>query len=301
MIKGLDVASYQHPNGAAINWHEVKADGYEFVMVKASEGVGYVNPFFKQDVADARAAGLKVGAYHFFRANVDGVAQANKFLEVTDGIHFDLPLGIDYETNDGEGASLAHERLDQVRTVLRQHGHRTMTYTYPNFWENYGNANCSFCASDPLWFSETGIKEAPAAPRPWRSVTIWQYAGDSVSVPGIQGRNDADGFLGDQEQFDVFTGTKPPAPHKEQPLPSWYHRLLEYPPAKLRNAGQVHEVHGVKYQWGPDVGKVQRKLAIKPDQLYGPTTAAHVKGFQHAHGLHPDGIVGPDTARKLGD
>ncbi|HBU02156.1 MAG TPA: hypothetical protein DEB20_06395, partial [Acidimicrobiaceae bacterium] len=38
VITGIDVASYQHPNGAPINWQQVAGAGHKFAYVKASEG-----------------------------------------------------------------------------------------------------------------------------------------------------------------------------------------------------------------------------------------------------------------------
>lgn len=297
-IKGIDVSSYQHPNGATIDWRSVRAAGETFVFVKATEGVGYQNPYFHKDVADARAAGLLVGAYHFFRANVDGVTQANHFLNYVGATKLDFPLAIDYETNDGTDRDLCHHRLDQVRTVLRQHGHRTMTYTYPEFWAHFGKADCKFCGSDPLWYSSTGISAQPKAPAPWTHEAVWQYSADSVHVPGIQGAIDLDADAESSAEWLTLTGRAPA--HKPSGPPAWYHRLLEFPPGKLRGPGQTHVVNNVRYQYGPDVTTVQRKLAIQPNGNYGLVTEAHVKGFQHAHGLNPDGVVGPVTATRLG-
>src|SRR5258705_3763196 len=61
--RGVDVASYQHPNGAAINWSRVHASGIGFAAVKATEGGYYRNPYARADLAQARAAGLTVAAY----------------------------------------------------------------------------------------------------------------------------------------------------------------------------------------------------------------------------------------------
>jgi len=50
---------------------------------------------------------------------------------------------------------------------------------------------------------------------------------------------------------------------------------------------------------GDDVVKLQIKLGVDPIGKFGPKTEAAVKGWQSAHGLTPDGIVGDATWAKL--
>jgi peptidoglycan DL-endopeptidase CwlO len=50
---------------------------------------------------------------------------------------------------------------------------------------------------------------------------------------------------------------------------------------------------------GPAVVKVQRKLGITADGIFGPHTRAAVRSFQNRHGLFVDGIVGPQTRGAL--
>lgn len=50
---------------------------------------------------------------------------------------------------------------------------------------------------------------------------------------------------------------------------------------------------------GEDVNKLQIRLGIDPVGKFGPKTDSAVKGFQSAHGLTPDGIVGDATWAKL--
>jgi hypothetical protein len=80
-VQGVDVAGYQHPGGASINWRKVAKSGIKFAAVKATEGAYYRNPFALTDLAEAKAAGLSVMAYVFAIPNGNGgsaspVAQA---------------------------------------------------------------------------------------------------------------------------------------------------------------------------------------------------------------------------------
>jgi peptidoglycan hydrolase-like protein with peptidoglycan-binding domain len=45
--------------------------------------------------------------------------------------------------------------------------------------------------------------------------------------------------------------------------------------------------------------QVQAKVGVAVDGNFGPKTEAAVRAFQRAHGLVPDGIVGPKTWRAL--
>src|SRR3954454_16130047 len=67
IIDGPDVASYQHPYGARINWRKVARSHKDFAIVKATEGSSYRNPWFRRDYVGSRRAGLVRGSYHFAR------------------------------------------------------------------------------------------------------------------------------------------------------------------------------------------------------------------------------------------
>ena len=50
---------------------------------------------------------------------------------------------------------------------------------------------------------------------------------------------------------------------------------------------------------GEDVKKLQTKLGLTPDGVFGPTTERKVKEWQRSNGLTDDGIVGQQTWDKL--
>ena len=51
---------------------------------------------------------------------------------------------------------------------------------------------------------------------------------------------------------------------------------------------------------GSAVKRLQRKLGMRADGVYGPATKRAVKRYQKRAGLKADGIAGPATLRKLG-
>jgi GH25 family lysozyme M1 (1,4-beta-N-acetylmuramidase) len=73
------VVDVSHWNGT-IDWPAVAAAGIALVLIKASEGGGYVDPLFEKNRACAEAAGILVVPYHFVDAGIGGAAQAAHFL-----------------------------------------------------------------------------------------------------------------------------------------------------------------------------------------------------------------------------
>ena len=66
-VEGIDVASFQHPKGAAINWTQVAQAAYKFAFIKVSEGSYYTNPYYaggRQRRRERRAARRAVRVRH---------------------------------------------------------------------------------------------------------------------------------------------------------------------------------------------------------------------------------------------
>ena len=73
-IEGLDISHWQ----STINWQKMKAAGVKFIYLKCSEGTYYQDDTFANNYANAKANGIKVGAYHFLTSE-PATAQFNWF------------------------------------------------------------------------------------------------------------------------------------------------------------------------------------------------------------------------------
>jgi GH25 family lysozyme M1 (1,4-beta-N-acetylmuramidase) len=102
-VLGIDVSYYQKE----IDWEAVASSGIEFAMIRLgfrgyTDGILHPDEKVAENLAGAKAAGLKIGAYFFSQAvNVqEAKAEAAYALELLDGITLDLPLAFDWENID---------------------------------------------------------------------------------------------------------------------------------------------------------------------------------------------------------
>ena len=77
MLRGIDISSHQGDIA-------ISPLGVDFVICKATEGIGYVNPWCDPKIQETISLGLEFGFYHFGREN-DPVAEANYFMENCEG------------------------------------------------------------------------------------------------------------------------------------------------------------------------------------------------------------------------
>jgi GH25 family lysozyme M1 (1,4-beta-N-acetylmuramidase) len=197
--KGVDVSSWQHQNGATIDWNAVKAAGNQFAVIKATEGTTYTNPQFASDKAGAQAAGLTIGAYHYARPALPistAVDQANYFLAAAGNTNTigQLAPVLDLETTGGlSPADLTKWTQTFLRTVEGQTGRTPILYTFRSFWTDK-IANTQAFAKYPLWFAIYNNNPDPGPlPGGWPNWLIWQYDSGGA-VNGISGRVDVNAF-----------------------------------------------------------------------------------------------------------
>jgi GH25 family lysozyme M1 (1,4-beta-N-acetylmuramidase) len=217
--QGVDVSSNQHWGGGGIDWGQVRGAGYEFALIKATEGDYYVNPYFGADYGDTKNANLYRGAYHFAIPSAsDGASQADFFLHhaayTGDGATVAPTLDLEWNPYDSSQSCYGMSPAEMVGwvTAFRDEvkhyiGRSPAIYTTASWWNQCTDGNTSF-AGDPLWVAAYEVQEPPL-PAGWSSPTIWQYTCKGA-VPGIPGEVDINYFNGPRSDLDLFAGKPRP-------------------------------------------------------------------------------------------
>lgn len=211
VIDGPDVASYQHPHGARINWHKVARSGHEFAIIKATEGTFYRNPWFQQDYHGAHNAGLVRGSYHFARPHYPLVRSAKaqaryyvKRLGDSPTTARTLPPALDLETTGGlRRGPLVTWAQTFLLEARRLTGRIPLIYTYPYFWTS-ALGDASALARYPLWMASYGT-------HPGSTATLWQYT-SRASVRGIRGSVDMSRLIASPESWRLLSDGRLPNP-----------------------------------------------------------------------------------------
>lgn len=202
---GPDVSSWQHDAGRPIDWFAVRAAGHGFAMVKATEGLHYVNPYFVQDSLHMRVAGMARGTYHYAHPDLPPEPQAALYAAIVLGQNgpLDLPPVLDIEHSGGlPPAALIDWTHRYLNTVQALTGRVPIIYTYPTFWKT-AMADSDRFHRYPLWIADYRDRPQPEVPGRWPAWTFWQQT-DSGSIPGIHGPTDVNVYSGAQGDFHRF-------------------------------------------------------------------------------------------------
>lgn len=200
---GIDVSSYQQDL-------DVSTLNVDFVIFKATEGLGYVDSTFNKFSTDCEKSGKLFGFYHFAREN-DPKEEARFFYETCKNlIGYGLPV-LDYETtneNDMEWCeSFAWEfhELSGIFPVLYISANMCGTFTgswladYVPIWVAgypYAKAYYSFDATP----------EFPYSIAPWDSCIIWQFT-SNMYLDEYASRLDADvAYISREQWLDLVNG-----------------------------------------------------------------------------------------------
>lgn len=175
----------------------------DVLIVKISEGTGYVWPGAPVALAQARAAGKCVGGYHFYGGG-DPVAEADYFLAHYPWRPGEVPI-LDWEPTappadpDGTAAAFCqrvHDRLGVAPLVyMNSSTARSITWTRTR------------ALGERLWVAQYGANNGqpgtPPAVGAWGSWAEWQYTSNGTR-PGVTGPIDLSLFTGTADQWRAY-------------------------------------------------------------------------------------------------
>ena len=196
--KGIDVSAVQ----GNIDWKQVADSGVEFAIIRAvhwANGGYSIDPYFYQNVVNAKAYGIKVGAYIYSYAfsEAEAIEEATFFINAPEvkalknaGINFDFPIFFDYEDNlIWANTTSNDQRTNILRTgmvVLDQNGY------YPGFYmsdaqsRQYVNTSQLISEGYDFWVANWGSSQSYGT-----KAAMWQYS-NTGRVAGIAGNVDLD-------------------------------------------------------------------------------------------------------------
>lgn len=192
-VRGIDVSRH---NGM-MNLDAAAADGVEFIFIKASEGATLKDENFHINYEKAGHAGLKRGAYHFFRFERDGVVQARNLLEAIGDRPLELGIAIDIE-DAGNPVNVAPELIQQHLADMMEYlilkGYRPLLYTNRSGYEKYLMENYP---GNPLWICHFSSTPFDAD---W---SFWQFD-HHAKVKGIPTEVDMNVFIGSRVDWQEY-------------------------------------------------------------------------------------------------
>ena len=176
-LNGVDIASYQGDNGIS-----VAGVSAQFVIVKASQGNWYTNPYFYEHADAALASGKLLGTYHYADLEGSAAAQADYYISRVRPYLGQCILVLDWEAEAlGLGPAWAKKFLDRVYSKT---GVKPLIYLSQSATKDYNWS--SIAPKYRLWVAQylyrnmyTGYLGDPEGGTDlgyWPSATMYQYS-----------------------------------------------------------------------------------------------------------------------------
>ena len=211
MLKGIDISKWQ----AGINLSAL-GNQVDFVICKATEGVGYTDKNCDGFYQEAKRLGKKLGVYHFARPDLgnSAVEEADYFIKETKGYHKEAILILDWEP---QGNSIANTGWAKgwLDRVYEKTGVKPLIYMSASVVRAYDWSKV--VAGDyGLWIANYGSNNGTAQKgvfnnyplRYWSFYALWQYTSKG-RLSGYNGNLDLNYFSGNKEAWDKYAGGKP--------------------------------------------------------------------------------------------
>lgn len=302
-IKGIDISMH---NGK-INFNDLKNAGIGAVIIKATEGVEYIDPMCDSHTEGVKAAGISFGYYHFMSEKTDPVRQAQDFYNKIKNTGYNILPCLDVETNSkGRSRTEISDRcIEFLNEFKRLSGQDCMIYTGGFFGRDNLDDRVKVY---PGWIAHYGVDY----PMENGFKVIGHQYTEHGQINGVNGNCDVNNF-----SESIFIGNAPVVESKPSaPMGNdWVRRLQEECNRQGFSNQIVDGIPGANTLNGCPLvkkgaeGNITRLLQEKLnslgygtngiDGIFGSGTKNAVIQFQKDYGLSADGICGRNTWNKL--
>ena len=198
-LEGVDISRWQ----GAVDFTSLAGSGKRFVIAKATEGIGFVDPMYVTNRLGASSAGLAFTAYHFARPDLNPTnpeGEADWFVDNLGLVPGMLAPALDLEVAGTLSAGELQAWVGAwLSRVYARTGMRPMIYASPSFWRKYLADTTAFADQgyNVLWVAHWFVSGPTVPANNWsnRGWTFWQYDNCGY-VPGISGCVDLDRYNG---------------------------------------------------------------------------------------------------------
>ncbi|MCF0202200.1 MAG: glycosyl hydrolase family 25 [Bacteroidaceae bacterium] len=194
-VHGIDISHYQ----GNVFWEHIGDNSkMAYVYIKCTEGGDNQDPKYLNNIELAKAYGLKVGSYHFYRPKTPQHIQLQNFMAQCKAEQQDLLPMIDIESAGGYSASRFCDSLFKFIELVEEAIHqKPLLYTYKNFYNNYLLGKID---GYPLMIA--CYTDEPPVLNDEKEYCMWQYTAKGT-IRGIRGYVDKSRFMGNHSMREI--------------------------------------------------------------------------------------------------
>lgn len=298
-MKGIDISMH---NGT-IDFTKVKDDNVEVIIIKATEGVDYIDPKFEEYYNQCNNMGFKLGFYHFMSEKTSPAIQAQDFYNAIKNKSFQVIPVLDIETNTygrscTEISNRCIEFLDEFKKLS---GYDCVIYTGGYFGRDLLDSRVKRYKG---WIAHYGVTN----PMNNGFTIVGHQYSETGHVNGIYGSVDMNTFYND---ILIDPNSRPTINQIKNNCEN------SSPKDKIK---ELQRIMGINDDglWGPQTDAaarnliaglnyttpalttwIQLRLGLTADGIFWYKTEAAVKSWQSRNGLVVDGIAGYNTIKSL--
>ena len=194
-LDGIDISSWQ----AGIDLYSVPAD---FVIVKATQGDWYKNPYFTQQADATLASGKLLGTYHFADLQGSAISQADYYIDAVRPYLGQCVLVLDWEAEALDLGPVWAKKF--MKRVYKKTGVKPVIYLSQSVTWNYDWS--SVARKFNLWLAQYLYSNMDSygylrSPNPYWDIAYWdkailyQYSSTGKLI-GYDGNLDLNKFYG---------------------------------------------------------------------------------------------------------